>query len=258
MHQNGHDALKGNQTIDLLLARRSIRMFTGEPVAPEHLEVMLRAAQQAPTSINGQGISVIVVRDRETIAKVAEIAGGQRQIATADVFVCFVMDFHKTEVACARHGVDQEIVGDAEAVITGAVDVGLALASFQTAAHALGYGTTAIGGIRRDPAALVELLGLPEHTFPVAGSTVGVPDVDKLPRVKPRLPLEAFAMPERYDADAVEAGVDAYDATLRAWWDDQGLTQMDTYSGDVARLYGHVYYPEVTPTLHAQGFLTQE
>lgn len=246
-----------NETLDLLLTRRSIRAFTGDPVPQEDLDRIIAATQQSASSINAQQISLVVLRDKERIAKAAELCGGQRQVAGADVFVLFVIDFHRTEVAIAAQGGEQVIHASPEGLIVGAVDAGIALATFQTAAHSLGYGTTAIGGVRRDPRGMAKLLGLPEHTVAVVGSTLGVPDASRLPQIKPRVPREGFAMMETYDAAAVEAGVGEYDATLRSWWDAQGMATMRTYSADVAALYTKRYWPDALAAMRELGFLTE-
>lgn len=243
-----------NPTLSQLLNRRSIRNFSGEPVSAADLEQILRAAQQAPTSINAQHISLIVTRDKETIRKIAEIAGGQPQIASAEVFVTIVIDFHRTAEACALAGATQVIERSAEGIVAGAVDAGIMLSALQTAAGALGYGTTPIGGIRRAPEAMIELLKLPPKTYPVVGTTIGVPDATKLPQVKPRVPLDSFALNEIYDTEKVAAGIRAYDQTLRRWWDAQGMTQMPTYSDSTAGFYKTVYYPKIAATLQKQGF----
>ncbi|MBO3725607.1 nitroreductase family protein [Actinomyces bowdenii] len=243
-----------NPVLSLLRERRSVRAFTGEHVDQEDLRQILLATRQAPSSINAQGLSLVVVRDPERIRAVAEIAGGQPQVAGADVVVVFVIDYHRTGLAADQHGRQQVVQRSAEGVLVGAVDAGIALATFQTAAHSLGYATTAIGGIRNDPAGLIELLGLPEHTFPVVASTLGAPDPEKLPRVKPRLPLESYAMEERYDEEAVARGARAYDEALRAWWDEQGMEEMGTWSQDTSATYATYYFPTVAATMEAQGF----
>lgn len=243
-----------NPTLALLRERRSVRAFTGEHVPQEDLHQILLATRQAPSSINAEGLSLVVVRDPERIAAIAQIAGGQPQVAGADVVVVFVVDYHRTGLAAQQHGREQVIQRSAEGVLVGAVDAGIALATFQTAAHSLGYATTAIGGIRNDPAGLIELLGLPEHTFPVVATTLGVADPEKLPRIKPRMPLASYAMEERYDAHAVAEGVRAYDEELRAWWDEQGMNQMPTWSQDTSGTYSVYYFPTVAASMEAQGF----
>ena len=88
----------------------------------------------------------------------------------------------------------------------------------------------------------------------MVASTLGIVKTDALPQRKPRVPFESYALSERYDADAVAAGVSAYDETLRAWWDEQGLTNLGTYSEDVAKTYSRVYFPTVAATFRSQGF----
>ncbi|MGL4831940.1 MAG: nitroreductase family protein [Propionibacteriaceae bacterium] len=229
-----------NPTLELLLQRRSIRSFTDESVKGEDLAQIIAATQQAPSSINGQQISLVVVTDPERVERLAQLAGGQPQVAAAPVFVVFVIDYHRTTVAAAQHGVELAIHRDQEGVLTGALDAGIALATFQTAAHALGYGTTAIGGIRQHATEVAQLLGLPQRTFPIVGSTLGVINSERLPQVKPRVPVESFAMDNSYDAQAVAAGVEVYDRSLRQWCDAQGLTTMNSYSQEIARFYGTV------------------
>lgn len=50
--------------------RRSIRAFTGEPVAEKHLRIALRAAMSAPSAHNGRPWQFIVLTDRERIREV--------------------------------------------------------------------------------------------------------------------------------------------------------------------------------------------
>jgi FMN reductase [NAD(P)H] len=116
------------------------------------------------------------------------------------------------------------------------------------------YGTTPIGGIRRDPQAMIDLLKLPLRTYPIVGSTIGVPDPAKRPLVKPRVPLNSFALDEVYSHEKVAAGIRDYDVTLRQWWDGQGMAQMPSYIESTAGFYKLVYYPKIAETLRRQGF----
>lgn len=243
-----------NDIIRQLQNRRSIRSFTGEKVKPEHLAQIIQAGQQAPTSINGQQISLVVIDDKETIKKIAELAGGQQQIADADKFILIVADFHRTAEAVKSQNGNQVIQGSAEGIVVGAVDAGIMLSTLQTAAESFGYGTTAIGGIRRNPAAIIELLNLPKYTYPMVGTIIGVPDEQKKARLKPRVPLKSFVHYEKYDAEAVKAGISEYDAVLRKWWDEQNLNTFPDYSGNLAGIYSKIYFPTIAQTMRHQGF----
>ncbi|PSW09370.1 NADPH-dependent oxidoreductase [Photobacterium rosenbergii] len=243
-----------NATIEQLLNRRSIRNFTGESVKDADLNLILQAAQQAPTSINGQQVSLVVTRDKEKIKQIAEIAGGQPQVATADVFVTVVIDYHRAGAAMKHAGQDMVIAKSAEGIVVGSVDAGIAVNALQTAAESLGYGTTVIGGIRNNPQAMIDLLKLPENTYPALGSTIGVIDTNVASAVKPRVALESFAMDEKYDAEKVTQGAIQYDRDLRKWWDSIGLTDMPSYTAQTGQFYSNIYFPQVAKSMKSQGF----
>ena len=103
----------------------------------------------------------------------------------------------------------------AEGILVGAVDGGIMLNALQMAAESFGYGTTAIGGIRKNPDKMIELLELPKGTFPLVGTTIGVPNKDIPSAVKPRVPLNSFAHNEIYDVKATENGVDEYNNIIK-------------------------------------------
>jgi nitroreductase len=57
--------------IELLRKRRSIRKFTGEPVAPATVELLIEALLRAPSSRGINPWEFVVVDDRELLAKLA-------------------------------------------------------------------------------------------------------------------------------------------------------------------------------------------
>lgn len=54
-----------NETIQTLTNHQSIRKYKDTPLQEEQLAAILDSIQRAPTSINGQQVSVIVVKDKE-------------------------------------------------------------------------------------------------------------------------------------------------------------------------------------------------
>ncbi len=244
-----------NPVIAQLQGRRSIRQFTGEQVSDDDLQRIFETAQRAPTSNNAQQSSLVYTRDKEVIRQIAELCGGQKQVETADVFVCVVVDFNRTAHAVEAMGKTQVIEQSAEGILVGAVDAGIMLMALQTAAEALGYGTTAIGAIRNDPETMIRLLGLPPKTFPIVGSTIGVPTPQsKTVPLKPRMPLESFAMPDRYDTEAVKEGTARYEGMIRHYRETNGMGQLPSYNELVGGLYSGVPYRKVAQNLRAQGF----
>lgn len=244
-----------NPIINQLQNRTSIREFTGEKVKDEDLDLILRTAQRAPTSINAQQISLIYTKDKERIKAIAEICGGQSQVATADVFVAVVIDFNRTNHSAIATKKTQVIERCAEGIMVGAVDAGIMLSSLQTAAESLGYGTTSIGAIRENADQVKELLNLPSKTFVAVGSTIGVPSKKaKSAPLKPRVPFESFAMEDVYDSQKVEDGAYVYEKEFKECRDKTGSGFLPTYFETTIGFYERNYYANVAQHLEDQGF----
>lgn len=243
-----------NEVIKQLQNRRSVREFTGEKVKDDDLKLILETAQRCPNSVHGQQTSLIVVKDKDKIKKIAELSGGQKQVENADVFVLVLADYYRPYYAAKSIGTEIGIQKSLEGVITGAVDAGIMVEAIQTAAESLGYGTTAIGGIRLNPEKVCELFDLPKYVFPILGTTIGVPAENKLKSPKPRVPFESFSFEEKYDKKKVEQGVEEFEVEYRKWWDENGLPQMPSYKQSIVNYYGESRLEKVKDTLKTQGF----
>ncbi len=241
-----------NPTISLLNSHHSDRNFSDEPVSDEALFAILEAARRAPTGSNGQHASMIVVRDSERRARIAEIAGGQAWVAKAPVFIAAILDYYKTGLGVAAAGGKQVIQETVEGLLSGVTDVGIALATMIIAARSLGLGIVPIGGIRRNPQAMIELLELPPHSFPLVGMCVG--HVTQPARQKPRLPMEVFRHDERYHREGIAEAIAAYDATLLQYGKEIGQVDPKTWSKATADAYQHASMRPVKAALQKQGF----
>lgn len=244
-----------NPTLTQLQNRKSIRHFTGDSVSDADLELIFKTAQRAPTSINGQQISLVYTRDKEKLKSIAELCGGQAHIAAADVFVGVVIDFNRTSVIVESVGKKHVIEQSAEGIMVGAIDAGIMLNHLQSAAEALGYGTTAIGAVRSNAEALIQLFKLPAKTFLAVGSTIGVPTQKaKNAPLKPRIALDSFAMPETYNTEKVSLEALAYEQTLKTFREATGSGSMPTYAEITSKYYADNYYRKTGKILEAQGF----
>jgi nitroreductase len=61
-----------NTVYDTILARRSIRKYTAEPVAPEQIRRLLEAAMAGPSGHNAQPWHFLVVTKRGTLDRLAD------------------------------------------------------------------------------------------------------------------------------------------------------------------------------------------
>lgn len=243
-------------TLETLLNHRSYRDYREQPLTDEQLDTIVACAHRAPTSQNAQHISLLVVRDPARKAAIAELAGGQAWIAKAPVFLCVLIDFAKTAAGLAQAGAEQVVHESLEGFAVGCVDAGIALASAMTAARALGLGAVAIGGIRRDPQKMIEILGLPQLTYPIVGCSIG--HFASEPPQKPRLPVATYRHDETWQGVPDAAAIAAYDAELLAYWQSIGRPDGLPWSANTARSFSRVYYPLTKPVAASQGFLADK
>lgn len=241
-----------NETIKIIQDHRSIRSFLDKSIDDEIIDEILRSSQAMPSSINGQQTSVIVIKDKETKAKIAELAGGQPWIEAAPVFLVFVMDFYKSNIGANKNNKTQVIHESVEGTMVGAFDAGLAMGGAIISAESLGLGIVPIGGVRKKPSEIIELLGLPEYTYPTAGLAIGYPKDNS--RKKPRLPFNTFKHEEKYKVDGLKESIDEYDKNMEIYLKEIGREVEGNWSKNTSNFYQYVYYPDVYPTMKQQKF----
>src|SRR5262245_37654968 len=86
-----------NGTIDLLLAHRSVRGFTADPLPTGTLETLVAAAQSAATSSNLQTWSVVAVTNPATKAALAEVANNQKHMEECPLLLVFLADLSRLD-----------------------------------------------------------------------------------------------------------------------------------------------------------------
>lgn len=86
--ESGLSALElGSPVLDSVFAHRSVRAFRPDPLPSQTLELLVAAAQSAPSSSNLQVWSVVAVEDPARKERIAHYAGGQAQIREAPLFL---------------------------------------------------------------------------------------------------------------------------------------------------------------------------
>ena len=228
-----------NDTLDLLLAHRSVRKFRKGALPAGTAETLVAAAQSAPTSSNLQTWSVVAVEDPERKARLSVLAGDQAFIRAAPLFLVWLIDQQKLRSVAAAQGREVLACDYLETFLLGAVDTSLAAQNATVAAEALGLGATYVGGIRNKPREVAAELGLPPHVFALVGMAVGWPDLDAGLEVKPRLPHATALFREQYDwTDSHAGSVASYNPRIRAFQGRQGMVEQDWTTQAVNRTAG--------------------
>ncbi|MGC8983351.1 MAG: nitroreductase family protein [Desulfurococcaceae archaeon] len=162
--------------IDFLISRRSVRRFKREAPPLELVLKAIDAARFAPSAKNSQPWRFVVVTDPVAKEKLARLHAGARPLESAPLAVV---------VACDTTASPLSYLLDCSAATT----------YFLLALHALGLGAVWIQALR-NVSEIRDIVGLPEHVFPVAVVAVGYPD--EQPKAPPRKPLEELVFLNKY------------------------------------------------------------
>jgi nitroreductase len=217
-----------NETLETLLAHRSVRAYLPDPLEDGVIETLAAAAQSASSSSNLQVWSVVAVQDPARKARLAELAGSQKHIVEAPLLLVWLIDFDRLTQMAKTTGSPTKALGYTETFLLGAVDAALAAQSAVVALESMGLGSCYIGGIRNEPLDVAAELNLPPRVFPLFGLVVGKPDRARFASVKPRLPQASVLFHETYAwTPAQEAALEQYDARMRAFQRQHGMAEKD-------------------------------
>jgi nitroreductase len=130
---------------EAITAKRAIRGFSPEPLAPAHLERILQAGRHAPSSKNRQRWTFVVCRDREHLRQLAEVGPFAGHIAGAAAAIALVTP-------------DPRPTGGGRSIM---FDLGLAAENMMLAAWELGIGS--VPATVYDSELARSLLGYPDN-----------------------------------------------------------------------------------------------
>jgi nitroreductase len=217
------DAVASSDLLGSILAHRSVRAYLPDALPPGTLELLVAAAQSAPTSSNLQPWSVVAVEGKAHKARLAALAHDQKQIHEAPLFLVWLADLSRLRRVASAAGTASDGLDYLESFVLAVIDATLAAQNAVVAAESLGLGTVYIGAIRNETEKVAAELDLPPGVFPVFGLTVGKPDPARPADVKPRLPQAAVLHRETYQTASESDALAAYDTILAAFQKAQNL-----------------------------------
>jgi nitroreductase len=160
-----------NPQLDFIRGRRSIRVYSPGDVTETAVANLLEAAMAAPSAMTKDPWRFVVVRNKETLAKLATLHPGAAMLsaAAAAIVVCGDLD-----VAFERQL--SYLLQDCSA----------ATENLLLAAHALGLGACWVGIHPGEPLVkrVKELLALPAPVIPLAAVALGQPGEQLSPRTR--------------------------------------------------------------------------
>jgi nitroreductase len=173
--------MKTNQTIQTLLAHKSIRTYTEEQPSDEIITTLVKAGQQAAFAY--QAYSVLLSRDRK------------KNTFNAPLLFTICVDSHKFELIMAKRNW-KRVTNDLSFLLLAIQDACYMAQNMVVAAESLGLGTCFLGYPIYTADKIVKEYNLPEKVFPLVALAVGYPAQDPPPR--PRYPVDFVLFEGRY------------------------------------------------------------
>ena len=84
-----------NTTIDILMKRKSVRVFKDQEIEEEKVEVILKASINAPTAGNQQLYTILKITDPAIKEQLSILCDNQPFIASAKLILVYLADCHK-------------------------------------------------------------------------------------------------------------------------------------------------------------------
>src|ERR1035437_4901282 len=160
-----------DQQLDLIFGRRSIRVYSPGEVSEPALTKLLEAAMSAPSAMTKDPWRFIVVRDKQSLAKLATLHPGAAMLSAAAMAIVVCGDL---DAAFERH--ISYLLQDCSA----------ATENLLLAAHGQGLGACWVGLHPGEPLIkrVKELLSLPASFVPVTVVSLGLPGEQPVPRTR--------------------------------------------------------------------------
>ena len=162
-----------NPKLDAIFSRRSVRAYTEAAIDEARLRDLLEAAMAAPSACRTDPWEFIVVRNRDTLAAIADALPNGKMLARAPLGIVICGDLNRA------HGNELSYMLQ---------DCSAAIENLLLAANMLGLGACWLGVHPRQDRVtrLKKLFALPDNIMPVSVAAIGHPAEAPEPRTRYR------------------------------------------------------------------------
>jgi len=196
-----------DQTMELLLNRKSVRVYEGKVVSKEIKEKIIAATLRAPTAGNMMLYSIIEVKEQRAKDTLVRTCDNQPFIAKAPYVLLFLADYQRwfdyfqvagVEHLCEQKGIAMRKPKEGDLFLA-CCDALIAAQTAVIAAESIGIGSCYIGDIMENYEEHKELFGLPKYVFPISLVCFGYPTRQQREReLTPRFDERYIVFEDRY------------------------------------------------------------
>lgn len=194
---------------ELMMKRRSVRVFEDREIPEEIIEKLLDVAIQAPSGGNLQPLSIILVRNPEGKKKLADLSGGQPWVIKAPLTMIFCIDFYRIKKWSELSKTDFKGEEALNHFLIAYADVMVAAQNVVILAESLGLGSVYIGSIQHEIDETRKYFEIPKYVLPIMLLSLGFPK--SIPSSIPKLKKEVIFHHEKYHISKEEEIRKAFD-----------------------------------------------
>ena len=223
-----------NETIKNQLSHRTIREFSSKVVPEEVISTLLSVANRTASSNGMQQFSIIRITDAAIKRRIAAVCEQEYVGRVPELFI-FVADCYRNSRIAYEQGYESKDTCDMDRFFQAFTDACLAVQNMTASIESLGLGAVYFGSILNDLQEIIDILALPEFTFPVLGIGFGYPAQN--PQLKPRMDISLKVFENQYRVfDNYSENISGYDKEMQTYYDlrDNGK-HSDSFSVQVVK-----------------------
>jgi nitroreductase len=197
---------------DLMMKRRSARVFKDQKIGEEIIDKLLDSANNCPSGGNIQPISIITVQSVEGREMLGKIIGAQPWVKNAPLLMIFCIDFYRLKKWAVISDTDFQGENALSHFLIAYADLMCAAQNVVILSESFGLGSVYVGSIQGLLDEIRENFSIPKLVLPMMLLCIGYPE--SIPNTIPKLNRNIIVHKEKYislgDTEIQEAYEDKY------------------------------------------------
>jgi len=220
---------------DLMVKRRSVRVFKEQKI-PEHiLEKLMDAAHNFPSGGNFQPLSIIIVQEGEGREELGRSFGSQPWVKNAPLSLIFCVDFYRIKKWATLSDTNFQGENGLPFFLIAYADLMCAAENVVILSESFGLGSVYIGGIQRFIDRIREYFLIPKLVLPMMLLCIGYPEI--VPKSPPKLNRNVIIHKEKYKMLNDDEIQKAYEAIYGEFHEDPEKYFLEAYIEDIESSY---------------------
>ena len=182
---------------DLMIKRRSVRVYKDQGIQQDLIDNLLDAANNCPSGGNIQPLSIITIQSIEGREYLGEMIGSQPWVKNAPLSMIFCIDFNRIKKWATISNVHFQGENAFSHFLIAYADLMCAAQNVTMTAESFGLGSVYVGSIQGIIDEIREHFSIPKLVLPMMLLCIGYPE--SIPNTIPKLERKVITHKEKYN-----------------------------------------------------------